>query len=68
MSGKPQFTSATNTVGAGAASPEIGSNTAYGYYYLGDWAELIIYDRILSANERAIIINYLNGRYGLGAV
>lgn len=68
LNGKPQFTSLTNTVGAGAASPEIGSNTTVGVYYLGDWAELIIYNRILSANERAIIINYLSGRYGLGAV
>ena len=68
MNGKPQFTSVTNTVGAGAALPEIGSNTVVGVYYLGDWAELIIYNRILSPNERAILINYLSGRYGLGAV
>ena len=68
INGLPHFTSPTNTVGAGVASPELGSNVSVGVYYYGDWAELIIYDRILSPNERAIIINYLSGRYGPGAV
>ena len=31
------------------------------------WLEVIFYDRILSANERALLVGYLNGRYGLGA-
>ena len=59
----------TNTVGSGAATPFIGrSPGATNVYYNGDIAEVVFYNRILSPNERALLINYLNGRYGLGAV
>jgi hypothetical protein len=69
LNGRPQFTSLTNTVGSGAASPVIGlSPGTTNVYYDGDIAEYIFYNRILTANERALLINYLNGRYGLGAV
>lgn len=69
QNGTPFFTSLTNTVGSGAASPMLGrSPGSTNVYYDGDVAEYIFYDRILSPNERALLINYLNGRYGLGAV
>lgn len=66
--GLPLFSSVVNTVGVGAASPIIGATPVNNVYYRGDIAELFFYDRILSTNERALLINYLNGRYGLGAV
>lgn len=68
LSGRPQFTSATNVVGTGAASPVIGGTGSFGPWYQGDWAELFIYNRILTPNERSLLVNYMNGRYGLGAV
>ena len=69
LNGKPQFQSFTNTVGSGAASPLIGQSPGMtNVYYNGDIAEIVFYNRILSPNERALLINYLNGRYGLGAV
>lgn len=68
LNGKSQFTSLTNTVGSGAATVYIGSSPDQVVVYRGDVAEVIVYNRILSPNERALLINYLNGRYGLGAV
>lgn len=68
LNGQSQFTSLTNTVGAGAATPYIGSSPDQVVVYRGDIAEVVVYNRILTANERALLINYLNGRYGLGAI
>lgn len=67
LNGSAQFSSGTNTV-ALSASPVIGGNLGGGIYYYGDWAEMILYSRILSTPERTQVINYLNGRYLLGAV
>lgn len=68
LNGKLQFSSPTNTVGTGEPTPLIGSGQTSTVFYDGDMAEVIIYNRILSPNERSLLINYLNGRYGLGAV
>ena len=67
MNGKTQGTSVTNTLGFYTPA-SLGGNLLIGpNFYYGDWAEVMFYDRILSANERALLVGYLNGRYGLGA-
>ena len=68
LNGIPQGSSVTNTP-AFYATPLLGGNTQvvpFNFYY-GDWAEVIVFNRILSVSERGLLINYLNGRYGLGA-
>ena len=35
--------------------------------YEGHWAELILYGRILSTDERQTVVGYLNALYDLGA-
>ena len=67
LNGVSQSSSASNTVGL-AAAPQIGGNSVGGVYYYGDWAEMVLYNRILSSVERQSLVNYFNGRYGLGAV
>lgn len=66
LNGKAQFSRASNVVSF-HNPPQLGGSTAWPNYYYGDWAEVIFYDRILSASERALLVGYLNGRYGLGA-
>jgi len=36
-------------------------------FYHGDWAEVIVFNRMRSVSERGLVVHYLNGRYGLGA-
>ncbi len=67
LNGLAQSSSGTNTVGL-STTPVLGGNVASAIFYYGDWAETILYNRILNATERALVINYLNGRYALGAV
>lgn len=66
LNGKLQLARATNVLGF-YNPPQLGGNLLWPNFYYGDWAEVIFYDRILSANERALLVGYLNGRYGLGA-
>ena len=40
---------------------------AEGFYFTGDFAEIIIYDHVLSAAERETVGYYLNRKYALGA-
>lgn len=69
LNGTLQFTTATNTVWGFDANAVIGANNsgAPGPFYRGDWAEMVIYTRVLASAERALLIDYFNGRYGLGA-
>jgi probable HAF family extracellular repeat protein len=60
-----QFSSANNTVGF-STSPVIGFSGFY--YFEGDLAELLIYDRVLSAAERNAVGAYVNRRYALANV
>ena len=39
------------------------SDRVYGRYWWGDLAELVVYDRALSAAEVRQVEDYLNGRY-----
>jgi probable HAF family extracellular repeat protein len=57
-----QFSSANNTVGFNTL-PVIGFSGFY--YFEGDIAELLIYDRVLSSPERNAVGAYINRRYAL---
>lgn len=65
INGTQQFTSASNTVGLSAA-PEIGSNTSFSTFCDGYWCEMMMFNRILTAPERQLVVGYLNGLYALG--
>lgn len=47
---------------------DIGGTSTGGRYYTGDWAEIVLYRRILKGAERSLLIDYFNTRYNLGAV
>ena len=68
LNGIPQGSSVTNTLGFYFLA-SLGGQVGFApwNFYHGDWAEMIVFNRILSASERGLVINYLNGRYGLGA-
>lgn len=57
-------TAASNTDNINATQPRIGSGVNAAYYY-GNIVEILIYDRTLSASERALIEAYLLSRSGL---
>jgi hypothetical protein len=63
------FTTATNTVGWSdslTASFGLSRNTTFGsYYYAGQIAEVIAYDKAITADERALIFNGLSSKWGI---
>ena len=67
INGTAQFASGTNTPGL-SVTPELGGDSSSPSYYDGHWCEFFLYDRVLSAAERGIVVGYLNGLYGLGMV
>lgn len=67
LNGILQFSTATNTVAGFDLNADIGGNATAQRYYRGDWAEVVMYSRVLATAERALLIDYFNGRYGLGA-
>lgn len=67
LNGIPQFSTADNTVAWQPAGACIGKSSGPTYYH-GDWAEMVLYGRALAADDRALLINYFNRRYGLGTV
>ncbi len=56
--------SRTNTTYAYNTAPTLGKNS---YYFDGDVAEVVIYDRVLSTAERNAVSYYLNSKYALVA-
>lgn len=60
INGILHYTTATNVVGF-TSSPVIGVGGSY--YFSGDIAEILIYDRVLSASERQTVEYYLGGKY-----
>jgi hypothetical protein len=47
-------------------SSSIGSDgTNNSRCWVGDYAEIIVYDNILSASDRTLITNYINSKYGI---
>ncbi len=61
VDGVPFFSSSTNTVGFTTA-PALGVNNS-GYYFTGDIAEVLVYNRALSDAERASVRAYLTQKY-----
>jgi fibronectin type 3 domain-containing protein len=62
IGGVQQYTTATNTVGF-TTTPTIGA--AGGRYFVGDIAEILVYDHALTAAERAVIDQYMKTKYAL---
>ena len=60
------FTTATNTFSQEERTigRSVGSNAVF-YYFNGDISELIVYNSVLSANDRTSIENYLYQKWGL---
>lgn len=56
---------ASNQINTPTAALRIGSRDVPDYYWDGGIAEVIIYDRILSASEIAQVTSYLGQRYGI---
>jgi len=61
MDGAPVFETSANTVEF-TSTPLLGRNN-FGSGFTGDIAELIVYNRVLSTNERAAVLNYFNAKY-----
>jgi hypothetical protein len=67
LNGSTQYTSASNTFSC-TATPELGAATGHGVYYDGCMTEVVLFDRILTDPERAMIVEYFNARYALAMV
>ena len=65
ITGVEKFTTGTNTFAWDAGVPRLFSSAAGDTYWAGTIAEVIAYDRKLSAAERAEVEAYIGARYGL---
>jgi hypothetical protein len=65
INGELQYQTNNNTYRTNA-TPTLGSGS--GYYFAGDVAEVVIFNRTLSANERDTVNGYLNGKYAVVTV
>jgi fibronectin type 3 domain-containing protein len=61
INGNLLYQTNNNPVGFGS-SLKLGANC---YYFWGDMAEVMIFNRALTAGERVTVNTYLNGKYGL---
>ncbi len=66
INGVQQYALTSNTVGF-RSSPTLGENNR-GYYFDGDIAELIIYNRALTDAERRALVDYLDQKYLIAAM
>src|SRR5262249_15868627 len=65
INGTQQFTTGTNSVSAWT-TPSLGfSSLGAGSYYDRDFAEFVLYNRVLLRGERALVNRYLGARYGV---
>jgi hypothetical protein len=62
------YSTATNTVGFTSSGAAIGTNVGRFGGFIGDIAEVIIWDRVLTNDERADVVQYLSDKYALGLV
>ena len=62
INGTQIYTTATNTVGMSSATNDIGRSY---YYFDGDFAEILIFPSVLSAQNRLIVEGYLAHKWGL---
>jgi alpha-tubulin suppressor-like RCC1 family protein len=61
IDGVPLYSSTTDTVGFPSA-PLLGEN-GNSSYFTGDIAEIIVYNRVLTADERSTLLQYLAAKY-----
>ncbi|MBL8018451.1 MAG: hypothetical protein JNM27_02200 [Leptospirales bacterium] len=54
-----------NTGAQAMGTPMIGADSNGAYQLVGDIAEIIAYNRLLTAGERTTVTNYLKSRYGI---
>jgi cysteine-rich repeat protein len=65
FNGDPAFVSAVNTVAFGPASHRQYLGANYGYVHKGEVAEVVLYNRRLTAAERQQVYSYLGLKYGI---
>jgi hypothetical protein len=65
LNGAIQYPTATNTVGWTAAGSFTLGKTPDLLYFDGYVAEMILFDRVLSAGERSLVHTYLMDKYGI---
>ncbi len=63
IDGVPLSKSTSNTVSF-TSSPKVGKNN-YGSHFSGDIAEILVFDRALSDDDRNAIVTYLNQKYAI---
>ena len=63
INGAPFYSSASNTVGFGAGTVGFGFNSFF--YFDGVIAEFVMYNRVLTADERLDVEDYLQTKWGL---
>lgn len=64
LNGIPRYSTSSNTV-LFRTNPTIGYRLAYGQYLQGDIAEILLFDRVLTAPEREAVNTYLARKYDL---
>jgi hypothetical protein len=64
INGLEQYSNATNTVSFSSA-PVLGTRLLEDIFYKGDIAEVMVYNRALSVEERIAVEYYLGGKYGV---
>jgi hypothetical protein len=64
LNGKVQSITTTNTYGTNG-SPTLGYSSSSGYYFAGDVAEVLMFNKVLSSDERDTVNGFLNLKYGL---
>lgn len=66
INGTVQYTDSSAQSVSFASTPRIGASfTSNIAFYDGDWAELIVFDRVLSSQDRSDVVMYLNAKWGL---
>ncbi len=67
LNGKVQSTTTNNTYGTNG-SPTLGYSSPGGYYFAGDVVEVLVFNRVLSVDDRDTVNGYLSLKYGLMTV
>lgn len=67
INGTVKYTIGSNTVAWQSASKLLATSASDPgtYYFVGDFYEVIVFGRVLSAIERALVMSYLSARYAI---
>ena len=68
INGLLQYQTTSNTVSFGSQALSLGTDirvSSYGWNFEGDIAEVLVFNRALTAGERTTVNGYLDGKYGL---